>query len=85
MLIETVAAEIASKVQEQVRASTPVHGEPWRLLDVDEVATMLGRSRRTIHSFVRDRGLPTIRLDGGALAFDPDDVKQWAKARRVPE
>ena len=45
---------------------------------------MLGRSERSVHTYVKDRGLPYIRLDGGALAFDPDDVRAWARARRVP-
>ncbi len=62
----------------------PSPGESWRLLSVDEVAASLGRSRRWVHGAVKDRGLPFIRLDGGALAFDLDDVRTWARGRRVP-
>src|SRR5207302_4237701 len=57
---------------------------PWRLVGVDAVADVLGRSRRWVHRAVKERGLLFIRLDGGALAFDLDDVREWARERRVP-
>lgn len=33
---------------------------------------------------MKDRGLPYIRLDGGALAFDLELVREWALAQSVP-
>jgi predicted DNA-binding transcriptional regulator AlpA len=84
-LVELVAERVAERVLVELRNVTPAPlAEPWRLLDVDEVAAMLGRSPRSVHTFAKERGLAFIRLDGGALAFDPDDVQAWARARRVP-
>jgi predicted DNA-binding transcriptional regulator AlpA len=85
-LVELLADAVAERVLAALQRSQPApsSSEPWRLLDVDGVGEMLGRSRRTVHAYVKDRGLPYIRLDNGALAFDPDDVKAWARARRVP-
>lgn len=80
--VEELAERLAAILLEHDAA--PPAGEPWRLLDVGEVAVVLGRSRRWVHGAVKDRGLPFIRLDGGALAFDLEDVRTWARARRVP-
>jgi predicted DNA-binding transcriptional regulator AlpA len=85
-LVELVAERVATRVLADIAAQAPASlaGESWRLLDVDEVADMLGRSPRQVHTYAKERGLPYVRLDGGALAFDPEDVKAWARARRVP-
>ena len=80
--VEELAQRVAELLAE--RGQSPPPGEPWRLLGVDEVAAVLGRSRRWVHGAVKERGLPHIRLDGGALAFDLEDVRAWALARRVP-
>ena len=77
VLAPRVAAELAAQL-------SPSGGEPWRLVGVEEVAAALGRSRRWVHGAVKERGLPFIRLDGGALAFDLEDVRAWALDRRVP-
>ena len=83
--LDAILDELAARVAARLDSATdsPAPSSPWRLLDVDEVAAMLGRSPRSVHTYVK-RGLPFIRLDGGALAFDPDDVRAWARARRVP-
>jgi hypothetical protein len=85
-LLDVVADRIAKRVVEQFGpgAGEPSEPDPWHLLDVEAVGAMLGRSKRWVHGAVKERGLPHIRLDGGALAFDPDDVRAWARARRVP-
>src|SRR5262249_50048712 len=57
--------------------------EPWRLLNVDEVATRLGRSTRWVRERVKRGQLPHVRLDGGALAFEIEDVQAFAAARRI--
>lgn len=84
-LVGLVAARVAALVITEIESVvSPAMSEPWRLVDVEEVAAMLGRSTRWVHQSVKERGLPFVRLDGGALAFDPDDVRAWALARRVP-
>jgi predicted DNA-binding transcriptional regulator AlpA len=84
-LVEDLADVIAAKVIAVLRETVNVQAaEPWRLLDVGEVAMMLGRSPRWVHGAVKERGLPHVRLDGGALAFDPEAVRRWAEARSIP-
>lgn len=83
-LVADVAERIATRVLAGLELPAPAGEEPWRLADVEEVAARLGRSKRWVHGAVKERGLPFIRLDGGALAFDLDDVRAWARDRRVP-
>jgi len=84
-ILDDLAARLAARLEQLPDdAHTSSASEPWRLLNVEEVATMLGRSRRWVHGAVKERGLPYCRLDGGALAFDPADVRAWARERRVP-
>jgi predicted DNA-binding transcriptional regulator AlpA len=85
--VETLIARVADAVVDRlatVLGETVQAEESWRLLNVKEVAAMLGRSPRWVHQAVKDRGLPVIRLDSSALAFDPEAVKAWAKARSIP-
>ncbi len=84
LLAAELAPAVANELERRSPKPSPACGEPWRLLDVEEVAAILGRSRRWVHGAVKERGLPYLRLDGGALAFDPEDVRAWAQARRVP-
>lgn len=82
-----VAALLAPKVIVALGRVSLSSGSPtpaWALVGVDEVAAVLGRSKRWVHGAVKERGLPFIRLDGGALAFDLEDVRGWALDRRVP-
>lgn len=84
-LVDQVAGQVAERVREELEARGPVvEAEPWRLLGVDEVAERLGRSRRWVHQAIRERGLPYVRLDGGALGFELEQVRDWARARQVP-
>lgn len=58
--------------------------EPWRLLDVEQAAARFGRSTRWVRNRVKAGELPSVRLDGGALAFElADDLQAFARARRV--
>lgn len=82
LLVDELAPRVAAELAE--RLSPPAAAEPWRLVGVDAVAAALGRSRRWVHGAVKERGLPFVRLDGGALAFDLEDVRAWALDRRVP-
>ncbi len=85
-LFDALVDELVAKVIEGVVAAmaTVEPVEPWRLLNVREVAAMLGRSPRWVHGAVKERELPYVRLDGGALMFDREQVIAWAKARSIP-
>jgi predicted DNA-binding transcriptional regulator AlpA len=76
-LAPAIAAELASH-----NRPAPA-SEPWRLLNADEVATRLGRSTRWVRERAKRGQLPSIRLDGGAFAFDLEDVQAFARARRI--
>jgi hypothetical protein len=86
-LVRAVAAELAPRIAAEFESAVPSErdGESWRLLDVDETARKLGRSTRWVRDRAKRGELPFIRLDGGPLAFDLDDVRAFASARRVPD
>src|SRR4051794_8390177 len=83
VFVAAVAAEVAERVLVELDARAPVEQEPWRLLKLEEVVQRLGRSERWVRSRVKRGELTVVRLDGGALAFDLEDVKAFARARRV--
>jgi hypothetical protein len=88
-LVAALADEVAERLGPELAASlagmtTAAAAERWRLWPVDEVASRLGRSTRWVRERVRRGDLPHVRLDGGALAFDPDDVRAFAGGRRLP-
>jgi predicted DNA-binding transcriptional regulator AlpA len=87
-MVEELVERVASVTSEKVVAALSEieqRAEPWRLLSLDDVCERLGRSRRTVFGYVKYKGLPTIRLDDGALRFDPDDLREWCRGRRIPE
>jgi excisionase family DNA binding protein len=47
-----------------------------QLLTVEEVATFLHLSRKTVREYVRERGLPCVRF-GNRLRFRPDALRAW--------
>ena len=76
-LAPRVAAELASQMP------VPAAAESWRLLNVDEAAAALGRSTRWVRQKAKDGSLPYVRLDGGSLRFEVDDLRAFAMDRRV--
>jgi hypothetical protein len=78
-LVEAIADRTAELVLERLPAAEAL--EPWRLVDVEEAARRLGRSTRWVRGRKDDIGW--IRLDGGALAFDLDDLRRFAHERRI--
>jgi len=80
-VLEAFADRVAAKLGD--KAPTPVVPESWRLLTLREAAKRLGRSERWVRERVKSGDLATIRLDRGALAFDPDDLRAFAVERRV--
>jgi excisionase family DNA binding protein len=77
-LASCIAAQVVSQLPE-ARSET----EPWHLLDVNEAATRLGRSTRWVRERAKRGELPFVRLDGGALSFELEDVQAFARARRI--
>lgn len=87
-LVEALAVELAPRVAAELTSlkdgeHEPVE-EPWRLLNLEEAAARLGRSPRWVREQVKRGNLPRVRLDGAALAFDLDDLRAFAAARRIP-
>jgi len=83
--VELLLDELADRVAERLRpfmAPAPAL-EAWRLLDVEQAAERLGRSTRWVRERAKRGELPFVRLDGGALAFEEDDLRAFAMARRV--
>ena len=84
-LVDVLAEEIAPRVAELVAEQvTPAQAaEPWRLLSVADAAVRLGRSAKWVREHRDEIGW--VKLDGGAFAFDVEDLRRFARARRVPE
>jgi excisionase family DNA binding protein len=84
VLVERISDAVAEKVLARIAEVMPASAAPWKLLDVDEVAALLGRSRRTVFTLIRTAGLPTVHIDRGKVMLDPRDVEEWARSRRIP-
>jgi excisionase family DNA binding protein len=87
LLLDEVAERVAQRVAALVQGSDRGGGseaQAWRLLTLEEVAERLGRSPRWVRDQVKAGELARIRLDGGAFAFDLEDVQAFARARRLP-
>ena len=57
------------------------HGELWK---VDDLASFLSVSPRTIRKWVLIRFVPYLKI-GRAVRFDPNEIKAWvARGRRTP-
>jgi excisionase family DNA binding protein len=53
------------------------------LVDYEEAAIMLGLNPYTLRRYVCARKLPFLKI-GKRVFFDPDDLRQWVEAHRVP-
>lgn len=80
-LLDELADRIAGRLH--LPQPEPTTSEPWRLLTLTEVSDRLGRSERTVRKWVTTGELPHVKLDGGALAFELEDVRAFVDARRV--
>ena len=80
--VAKLADELAPRIGDALVAAT-VASDDWRLLDVEEAASRLGRSTRWVRERAKRGDLPFVRLDGGALAFELDDLRTFAARRRV--
>jgi excisionase family DNA binding protein len=81
-IISLIADEVAARLSPALAPSTALV-EDWRLLNVDEAAERLGRSTRWVRERVKRGELDYVKLDGGALAFELDDLREFADRRRV--
>jgi excisionase family DNA binding protein len=50
-----------------------------KLLDVKEVAELLGVSMVTVHRMKREGKIPYIKI-GGSLKFDREDIYKWIES-----
>jgi hypothetical protein len=82
VLVE-LAERVAGRVLAELGTRSEPTGEPWHLLDVEAVAARLGRSGRWVRERAKRGDLPFVKLDGGALAFDLEDVRSFARERRI--
>jgi hypothetical protein len=84
-IVDEIAAEVADRVVRMLTAETVETPPPseWRLLSTEQTAE-LGRSQRWVRERAKTGELPWVKLDSGPLAFLPDDVEAFARARRVP-
>lgn len=53
------------------------------LLDVHDLAKVLGVGERYVYRLVSERRIPFVKL-GHYVRFDPDDVRAWLSDSRVP-
>ncbi|NMP23560.1 helix-turn-helix domain-containing protein [Sulfobacillus harzensis] len=53
-----------------------------KYLTVEEVAEQLQVSSRTVHRWIRDEGLPAIKL-ARAVRVDADDLAGWLAGRKT--
>lgn len=61
----------------------PKEGRPLaKYLTVEEVADQLQVSSRTVHRWIREDGLPAIKL-ARAVRVDADDLAKWLDGRKT--
>lgn len=53
------------------------------LLDVHDLAKVLGVGERYVYRLVNERRIPFVKL-GRYIRFDADDVRAWLSEARVP-
>jgi hypothetical protein len=83
-LVSQLAAELAPLVADELRAGpSPTSAERWRLLDAEQAAEILGRSERWVRERTTRGDLPFVKLDDGGRMYDPEDLRAFAKARRI--
>lgn len=51
-------------------------------LTIEELATMVGVSPKTLYKAVKTGRLPAYRI-GGSIRLDPEDIADWLRKRRT--
>lgn len=82
-LINAIADQIATRVMTQFDQTPQAENiQPGHLLSKMETAELLGVSRPTLDAWIKNNGLPVIKL-GKVSRFDRDDVLTWAKSYTI--
>jgi hypothetical protein len=81
--LDELAERIAARVTPAAATAAP---ERWQTVGLPELAEMLGRSERWCREQTKAAHdpLPFLLLGDGSRRFDVDDVRAWARRRRVP-
>ena len=58
--------------------------EQKRWMTIDEVASYLRVSKRTIQTWLSEGMIPCVRLPGRFVRFDQEAVDEWARSLAVP-
>ncbi len=59
-------------------------GDLVELLDVHDLALVLGVGERYVYRLVNERRVPFVKL-GHYVRFDPNEIQEWLDAARVSE
>lgn len=59
---------------------TKIHDR--RLLSITELSIQLGVKHKTVYGWVNQRKLPFIKM-GRLVRFDPVDIDEWVRTRKV--
>ena len=59
--------------------------EATRLLDVDDVATMLGVAPQTIYNWVYAKRIPHVKPSRSVLRFRREDIMEWVDRHAVAD
>jgi excisionase family DNA binding protein len=54
------------------------------LMDYRAASKFLGVPVGTLYSWVHLRRIPHLRITGKMVRFDPEELRRWLEARRVP-
>ena len=82
LLLQQLTTSIVATLTSELVAAQP-QPQAWSLLNVHEAAAYFQRSTRWVRQQAKRGQLPFVRLDGGALAFELEDIQAFARARRI--
>lgn len=75
ILIEKVG-QLSSKIEDILKKTTQQQGEQRRLLNLDELATLLDKSASTIYAMTSEKRIPYHKR-GNKLYFFEDEIIRW--------
>lgn len=78
-IIVTTAEELRALIREEVEAAVQARQghAASEILDIAEVADLLGVTAPTVRAYVRTDGLPCIRMGKSTVRFRRADVERW--------
>jgi len=75
--LDAIAAAVAELVSRRLAGAGPAAGAVApRLLNVDQAATYLGRTKEAVQHMIAAGKLPTVRLDR-RMQIDVRDLDRW--------